>query len=243
MIQRSLLRQSRAIGSRLYRNPNSNPSRFYTPATRTSTVPVNRASPSRWYSSETNPEPTTGAQASPSEQAAPEAETVPETDDPLKKEVDAKNKEIIDLKDKYLRSVAEFRNLQDRTKRDITAARDFAITRFAKDLVDSVDNLDRALETVPPEKLTDAGDQDLKSLYDGLKMTERILMQTLSKHGLERFDPGANGDRFDPNVHEATFMTKVEGKEDGTVFLTQQKGFSLNGRVIRAAKVGVVKNA
>ena len=101
--------------------------------------------------------------------------------------------------------------------------------------MDSVDNLDRALETVPPEKLTDAGDQDLKSLYDGLKMTERILMQTLSKHGLERFDPGANGDRFDPNVHEATFMTKVEGKEDGTVFLTQQKGFSLNGRVIRVS--------
>ena len=117
----------------------------------------------------------------------------------------------------------------------MNAARDFAITRFAKDLVDSVDNLDRALETVPPEKLSDAENQDLKNLYDGLKMTERILMQTLSKHGLERFDPGANGDRFDPNVHEATFMTKVEGKEDGTVFLTQQKGFSLNGRVIRVS--------
>ncbi|MCJ1420014.1 Mitochondrial matrix cochaperone [Xylographa parallela] len=243
MIQRSLFRQPRAIGSKLYRTSNSNPSRFYTPVTRISPIPVHRASPSRWYSAETKTEPTTGAQASQSEHAAPEAETVPETEDPLKKELDTKNREIIDLKDKYLRSVAEFRNLQDRTKRDINAARDFAITRFAKDLVDSVDNLDRALETVPPEKLSDAENQDLKSLYDGLKMTERILMQTLSKHGLERFDPGAKGDRFDPNVHEATFMTKVEGKEDGTVFLTQQKGFSLNGRVIRAAKVGVVKNA
>ncbi|MCJ1433088.1 Mitochondrial matrix cochaperone [Xylographa pallens] len=243
MIQRSLLRQPRAIGSKLYRTSNINPSRFYTPVTRISPVPINRVSPSRWYSAETKTEPTTGAQASQSEQAAPEAETVPEAEDPLKKELDTKNQEIIDLKDKYLRSVAEFRNLQDRTKRDINAARDFAITRFAKDLVDSVDNLDRALETVSPEKLSDAENQDLKSLYDGLKMTERILMQTLSKHGLERFDPGANGERFDPNVHEATFMTKVEGKEDGTVFLTQQKGFSLNGRVIRAAKVGVVKNA
>ncbi|MCJ1389582.1 Mitochondrial matrix cochaperone [Xylographa bjoerkii] len=243
MIQRSLLRQSRAISSKLHSSSCTLPSRFYSSPARIIPISRTHACPLRWYSSETNTEPTTGAQASQSEPAAPEAETIPEAEDPLKKELDTKNKEIIDLKDKYLRSVAEFRNLQDRTKRDVNAARDFAITRFAKDLVDSVDNLDRALETVPPEKLSDAENQDLKNLYDGLKMTERILMQTLSKHGLERFDPGAKGDRFDPNVHEATFMTKVDGKEDGTVFLTQQKGFSLNGRVIRAAKVGVVKNA
>lgn len=80
-------------------------------------------------------------------------------------------------------------------------------------------------------------------LYDGLKMTESILLQTLKKHGLERFDPSEQQERFNPNLHEATFQTTVEGKEDGTVFLTQQKGFSLNGRVIRAAKVGVVKNS
>ena len=58
-------------------------------------------------------------------------------------------------------------------------------------------------------------------------------MQTLSKHGLERFDPAEKGDMFDPNLHEATFQTRVEGKEDGTTFLTQQKGFLLNGRVVR----------
>ena len=138
--------------------------------------------------------------------------------------------------------MAEFRNLQDRTKREVNAAREFAITRFAKDLVDSVDNLDRALETVPPEKLAEGENQDLKNLYDGLRMTEKILMQTLSKHGLERFDPGVNGDRFDPNLHEATFMTKVEGKEDGTVFMTQQKGFSLNGRVIRVSNLDYDSN-
>ena len=60
-------------------------------------------------------------------------------------------------------------------------------------------------------------------------------MSTLSKHGLERFDPSANGDKFDPNRHDAQFMTKVEGKEDGTVFNTIQKGFVLNGRVIRVS--------
>ncbi len=68
-------------------------------------------------------------------------------------------------------------------------------------------------------------------------MTERILMQTLKKHGLERFDPSEVGEKFDPNLHEATFQTKVEGKEDGTVFMTQQKGFVLNGRVVRVGDV------
>ena len=60
-------------------------------------------------------------------------------------------------------------------------------------------------------------------------------MQTLKKHGLERFDPSEAGEKFDPNLHEATFMTKMEDKEDGSVFMTQQKGFLLNGRVIRVS--------
>jgi molecular chaperone GrpE len=75
-------------------------------------------------------------------------------------------------------------------------------------------------------------------------MTEQILMQALTKHGLERFDPmQGEGRKFDPNQDEATFFSKQEGKEDGDVFYTQSKGFKLNGRVIRAAKVGVVKNS
>lgn len=124
------------------------------------------------------------------------------------------------------------------------AAKDFAIQKFAKDLVESIDNLDRALGMVPEEKLKDKSEhvQDLVALYDGLKMTESILMSTLKKHGLERFDPSVEGEKFNPNEHEATFMTPMEGKEDNTVFHTQQKGFKLNGRVLRAAKVGVVKN-
>lgn len=122
-------------------------------------------------------------------------------------------------------------------------ARSFAISRFAADLVESVDNLDRALGTVPQETLSKSDEnKELVNLYDGLKMTETILMQTLKKHGLERFDPSEEGEMFNPNLHEATFQTKVEGKQDGSVFTTQQKGFLLNGRVVRAAKVGVVKN-
>lgn len=67
-------------------------------------------------------------------------------------------------------------------------------------------------------------------------------MDTLKRHGLVRFDPAVEGEKFDPNLHEAVFQAPVPGKEEGTVFHTQQKGFMLNGRVIRAPKVGVVKN-
>jgi molecular chaperone GrpE len=160
--------------------------------------------------------------------------------------------------------VAEFRNLQERTKRDVESARQFAIQRFAKDLIESIDNLERALETVPQEAITprEASEssesssdsatpslpssselnKDLLTLYAGLRMTESILMTTLQKHGLSRFDPAEEGRKFDPRLDEATFMTQVEGKEDGDVMLTQSKGFLLHGRVLRAAKVGVVKN-
>lgn len=111
---------------------------------------------------------------------------------------------------------------------------------------------------VPADALKEGTNAELKTLYDGLKMTETILMNTLKKHGLERTDP--IGDKFDPNLHEATFMTPQPGKEDNVIFHTQQKGFILNGRVLRvclaplvtlfisltvsqAAKVGVVKNS
>jgi molecular chaperone GrpE len=143
-----------------------------------------------------------------------------------------------------MRTVADFRNLQERTTREVKAAKDFAIQKFAKDLVDSVDNLDRALGMVPKDKLNapdrPEGLEDLANLYEGLKMTEDILMNTLKKHGLERLNP--EGEKFNPNEQEATFMTPQPDKEDGTVFFVQQKGFKLNGRVLRAAKVGVVKN-
>lgn len=144
-----------------------------------------------------------------------------------------------------MRTVADFRNLQDRTQREVKTARDFAIQKFAKDLVDSVDNLDRALANVPADKINAPEKNDdikeLVNLYEGLKMTENILIQTLAKHGLERLEPV--GEKFNPNEHEATFMTPQPDKDNNTVFFVQQKGFKLNGRVLRAAKVGVVKNA
>lgn len=156
--------------------------------------------------------------------------------------------------------------MQERTRREVESAKQFALQRFATDLLDSIDNLDRALSSVPEAALGKAAttsntsssdanvaasteataepNKDLLNLYSGLKMTEEILMSVLKKHGLERFDPLEGGGRkFDPNTDEATFFTKVEGKQDGDVFYTQSKGYKLNGRVVRAAKVGVVKNS
>ncbi|KAL9001335.1 MAG: hypothetical protein Q9169_000226 [Polycauliona sp. 2 TL-2023] len=253
MIQRSLLRHVQAI-----RLPNSYASRTR-PIIRGATHQIPaitsypRLSSQRHYSAATEPASSSSNGPSTTSSTSSEAQ---EPEDPTKKELDAKNREIIDLKDRYLRSVADFRNLQDRTKRDVQSARDFAIQKFAADLIESVDNLDRALGTVPPSKLAPQNsdpdtppeskeyNKDLANLYDGLKMTESILMGTLKKHGMERFDPSeGEGEMFNPNLHEATFQTKVDGKEDGKVFMTQQKGFLLKGRVLRAAKVGVVKNS
>ena len=98
---------------------------------------------------------------------------------------------------------------------------------------------------MPEEKLDPAEKNEhateLRTLYEGLKMTERILLQTLVKHGLERIDPDLEA-KFDPNHMEAMFMAPMPGKEDNTVMHTQRKGWRLNGRTMRAAQVGVVKN-
>ena len=124
------------------------------------------------------------------------------------------------------------------------ARRDFALQRFAKDLLEPVDTFDRAIAMTEPAKLQGSeANQDLVNLHQGLRMTETNLMTTLKKHGIERFDPAETSEKFDPNKMEATFQAPQQGKEDGTVFYTQQKGFLLNGRVLRAAKVGVVKNS
>ncbi|KAI0407126.1 GrpE-domain-containing protein [Xylaria palmicola] len=199
----------------------------------------------RWYSDQADAAKKNGDESKPEAEAkeGQDAEAPPTAEAELRKKLETKEKEAIDWKDKYLRSVAEFRNLQDRTQREVKAARDFAIQRFAKDLVESVDNLDRAL-TMGLEKMkVEEGKEvnaDLNSFYEGVKMTENNMLQTLSKHGLDRFSP--EGEKFNPNEHEATFMTPMPNKEDNTVFHVQQKGYKLNGRVLRAAKVGVVKS-
>ena len=111
--------------------------------------------------------------------------------------------------------------------------------------MESIDTFDLALSAVPADKIAaptaengEDNHSDLRQLHGGLKMTETVLINTLKKHGLERFDPSANGDKFDPNLHEAMFQTPQPDKTDGTVFHTTQKGFMLNGRVLRVSLPG-----
>ncbi|KAI9934982.1 hypothetical protein ASPWEDRAFT_117927 [Aspergillus wentii DTO 134E9] len=245
MFQRTLLRQSQAVRSSLsFRYASTAPlaartSRLQSQLPQSARLVV-RQPASRFYSTENKAEEKAGEEAA-------EAETA---EDPVRKELEEKKKEVVDIKDKYVRSVADFLNLQERTKRDMDNARNFAIQKFAVDLLESLDNFDRALLAVPAEKLSAAqteANKDLLDLVTGLKMTQNILMSSLKKHGLEQFDPSVptedgKAQKFDPNMHEATFQTKVEGLENGDVMFVQSKGFKLNGRVLRAAKVGVVKN-
>lgn len=156
-------------------------------------------------------------------------------------EADGKDKLVAELRDQLMRSMADYRNLQNRTTRDVQAARDFALQKFARDLVESVDNFGRALNTVPEEHRADSErNKELVDLYNGLKMTEQVLLKTLEKHGISRFD--GIGDEFNPNIHEAVFQVPMPGKEPNTVFHCESTGFMLNGRVIRPAKVGVVQS-
>lgn len=156
----------------------------------------------------------------------------------LETKLESKNKEAVELKDRLLRSVADFRNLQEVTKKDIKKAKDFALQKFAKDLLESVDNFGHALNAFKPETLEES--KEIDDLYTGVKMTRDVFEKTLQKHGIEKLDP--IGEQFDPNKHEATFELPQPDKEPGSVFHVQQVGFTLNNRVIRPAKVGIVKS-
>ncbi|KAI7597284.1 hypothetical protein KC319_g23231, partial [Hortaea werneckii] len=155
----------------------------------------------RWQSQEAEKKKDESGEQNSGDKAASEAGK--EAENPLQKELDSKNREVIDLTDRVKRTAADFRNLQEQTKREVKASKDYALQRFAKDLLDSVDNLDRALSVVPAEKLNADANKDLVDLHSGLKMTETILMQTLKKHGIERFDPAENTEKFDANTMEA----------------------------------------
>ena len=84
-----------------------------------------------------------------------------------------------------------------------------------------------------------AANNEVKNLYEGVDMTRNVFEKTLAKHGIEKIDP--MGEQFDPNMHEATFEIPQPDKEPGTVFHVQQPGYTLNARVLRPAKVGLVK--
>src|ERR1700745_376679 len=109
-------------------------------------------------------------------------------DDPEEGSVEALTKEAAEARDKMLRTLAEMENLRKRTSREVQDARIYGITGFARDILDIADNLQRALDAVPAE-LRQTPDPGLKSLIEGVELTERALLNTLDKNGVRKFDP------------------------------------------------------
>lgn len=156
----------------------------------------------------------------------------------LKEKLVKKDKDLADMKNHYARAVADFRNLQETTKKEVQKSRDFALQKFAKDLLESLDNFALALQSVKDDTLK--ANEEVKNLYEGVSMTRSVFEKTLTRHGIEKIDP--IGEPFDPNLHEAAFEIPHPDQEPGTVMHVQQLGYTLNSRVLRPAKVGLVKD-
>ena len=147
-------------------------------------------------------------------------------------------KENEELKDRALRTVAEMENLRRRTARDVVDARAYAIANFARDMLQVADNLQRALDAIPAEAKA-SGDVGFKALIDGVEITLRGMLSTLERHGVKKLAP--EGERFDPNFHQAMFEVPNPDIAAGTVVQVVQPGYSIGERVLRPAMVGVSK--
>ena len=178
------------------------------------------------------------------EAAATETEVAPETSgegfsnplEALAAENTRQEEEIASLKDQILRTAAEMENLRRRTQKDVADARSFSISGFARDILGVSDNLRRAIEHV------DDGDKEqsgLKSLIEGVEMTERELQNVLEKNGVKRISP--EGEKFDPNFHQAMFEIPNTEVPNNTVVQVVQVGYVIGERVLRPAMVGVSK--
>ena len=181
-----------------------------------------------WRALSTKDEPKEEEAAAAPEDAA-EAEPVDETAAAL----ETLETEKRDLKDQLLRAIAEQENTRRIARRDVQAAKDFASQGFAKSLLDVSDSLGYALEAAKGD------DASLESLIEGVELTRGQLVKAFSGQGVEEF--GEIGDAFDPGLHEALFEYPDDDKEAGTVGQVVKTGFTMKGRTIRAAQVGVVK--
>ena len=146
--------------------------------------------------------------------------------------------EKLELKDKLLRTLAEMENLRKRTEKDLADARTYGVTRFAREMLDVGDNLRRALDSVSAEA-RESADGVFKSLLDGVDLTERDFLKKMESHGVRKIIP--EGQKFDPNLHQAMFEIPDESKPNGTVLQVVQAGYVIGERVLRPAMVGISK--
>lgn len=151
----------------------------------------------------------------------------------LKAELEAAKAKADENWERFLRATAEQDNIRKRAERDVEQARRFALERFARDLLGVADSLELAL------KAAEEGDNTEGSLLEGLQMTRRMLLDTLTKHGISEMAP--KGETFDPAKHEAMSAVPSADAAPNTVLEVVQKGYLLNERVLRPAMVVVAQ--
>ena len=160
----------------------------------------------------------------------------------VKESNDEKNKinldnQVKDLKDQLMRSLADGENLRKRTIKEIEHAKKYSHITFVRDLVSSIDNLQRALESVPDDK--SELPEPIKNLIIGLDIVEKEIITTFEKHNLKQICP--LGEKFDYNFHQAMFEVATNDSEPGIVVEVSQKGYLLHDRLVRPAMVGISK--
>jgi molecular chaperone GrpE len=155
----------------------------------------------------------------------------------LEQQLDAARQEASQLKDQLLRALAEAENVRRRAQREREDASKYAITNFARDVLQVSDNLHRALEAIPASAL--AEDEALRNLHEGVTATERQLDAALERQQVKRVWP--MGEKFDANLHQAMFEVPTFDHQPGTVVQVMQAGYTIHDRLLRPALVGVAK--
>ena len=140
-------------------------------------------------------------------------------------------------KSKLMYALADLENLRKRAERDRREAEAYGGTRLARDLLSVHDNLERAMDAAD-----DALRENHGPFLEGVELTRRELLNAFSKHKIEKVAP-EKGEAFDPNFHQAMFEAPAPGAEPGTVIEMMQAGFTISGRLLRPALVGVAKAA
>ena len=196
-----------------------------------------RGRPRRFFSDESSSIPKDEKKEEESKQQIDEsAETVI---DNISKIKELEN-QVKETKDQLLRALAEQENIRRIAKRDVENARSFAVSSFAKSLLDTSDNLTRAMDAVPETYRSDKEKHPvLATLYEGIQMIDDGLTKAFNKNGLKKY--ASVGDKFDPNLHDALFEYPDPNMEAGSIGQVMKPGFKLNDRVIRPAEVGVIK--
>jgi molecular chaperone GrpE len=146
--------------------------------------------------------------------------------------------EIAELKDKMLRALADAENTRRRAERDRQEASQYAMARFARDMLTIADNFGRALAACP-KALLDAADPQLRAVIEGVEATERQLLSTLESYGVKQID--TSDGKFDPNFHQAIAEVPAEDKPAGSIVQVVQIGYKIGDRLLRPAMVTVAK--